>query len=302
MLSFDEKSQKVLSGNTGPRALIHAKSYRWCFTVFDDTLNNDLACLEECGLPWNDQILDYLICQLERAPTTGKLHYQGFCRFQRRVGLNEIQTYFQDFKGHYEIARGSEKQNVTYCTKSKSRVGGPWERGTPTHQGRRTDLHDIMDDIQVLSDRDILCTYPSQWVMYGRRFKDARNALFEQKFEKRHVSILKSQIWSDLNDRAAAIVDTFGIDKVYFKTMEKWWDGYEDQTVVIWRMEDLKQLDPCIESGWPYRLETKGGWTWLKATHIYILLNTPITVNDIASGALQTVAAVEYNPGVKLHR
>lgn len=62
-------------------------------------------------------------CQLEKCPTTGKLHYQGYCRFPKTktiVALKKILPL-----AHWENRRGSHKQAYDYVTKEETRVSDP---------------------------------------------------------------------------------------------------------------------------------------------------------------------------------
>lgn len=93
----------------------HKTSRRWCFTEHRVT---EFEIPEE--LP---EGVKYFVCQLEKAPETGKLHWQGYavydnaCRFQgarKKLGLTD--------SCHMEAAKGNDEQNKKYCTKEDSRV------------------------------------------------------------------------------------------------------------------------------------------------------------------------------------
>lgn len=80
--------------------------------------------------------------QLEKAPRTGHLHWQGFlytvnavkCKFVHDVIGPEVKAWIQP-------AKGSPQQCWEYSTKEKTRVLGPWTYGTPPPgAGKRTDL------------------------------------------------------------------------------------------------------------------------------------------------------------------
>lgn len=91
-----------------------AKQRRWTFTLHDSeiawkpTLNVQTGC-------------KYFICQLERAPNTGQIHWQGFliCHAPQRMAA--IKKMLGSQQVHLEVARGTSKQNYDYCTKEESR-------------------------------------------------------------------------------------------------------------------------------------------------------------------------------------
>jgi hypothetical protein len=76
---------------------------------------------------------EYSIFQLERAPTTGQLHLQGYMRFKNARAFNSVRALHNGM--HIEAAKGSVADNITYCSKSDSRVSGPWSTGIPPAQG-----------------------------------------------------------------------------------------------------------------------------------------------------------------------
>lgn len=89
----------------------------WCFT-----LNNPPA-----GAPfaWDANGMVYLIYQLERAPTTQTLHYQGYLVWKNPQTLKKCRSLNGSI--HWAIARGNAKQNTDYCSKE------PREAPTVTH-------------------------------------------------------------------------------------------------------------------------------------------------------------------------
>lgn len=84
-------------------------SVRWCFTLNNYTEDHIAVILEKfCGS------IKYFIFQEEKAPGTGTPHLQGFVRFATKkragefIGIKEI---------HWEKCKGSDKQNIKYCSK-----------------------------------------------------------------------------------------------------------------------------------------------------------------------------------------
>lgn len=116
-------------------------SRAYCFTHFGE----DQPQYDEASMK-------YLVFQLEKCPTTEKIHWQGFVRFKKNL------TYAQAWealkvndkgkltKPGQERNDGStadtvDQVNRDYCTKEDTRIDGPWEYGTcGKNQGQRTDI------------------------------------------------------------------------------------------------------------------------------------------------------------------
>lgn len=117
----------------------------YCFTLYlaDDEQTAFMAVVptEHFSItPQNS--LKYVIYQLERCPTTQRLHWQGYIKFHKCVSLQFIKQHFPILEGaHLERRRGTDTEAIDYCSKEDTRELGPWVIGdTATHQGQRSDL------------------------------------------------------------------------------------------------------------------------------------------------------------------
>jgi len=115
----------------------------YCFTLFfdDDEEAAFLAVIPEEHFPLTHD-LKYVIYQLERCPTTQRLHWQGYIKFSRPVSLQFIKQSFPILeKAHLEQRRGTDAQARDYCAKEDTRQLGPFEVGSwAGKQGQRSDL------------------------------------------------------------------------------------------------------------------------------------------------------------------
>ncbi len=100
---------------------------RWCFTyqipvcplgvtllLSDDTIRDEVTA----DVGGN---LVYCIMQREVSPTTGRHHMQGYLCFNKQLRFRTVKDMCLD-GAHWEIARGSLKQNIDYCSKEESRA------------------------------------------------------------------------------------------------------------------------------------------------------------------------------------
>ena len=109
----------------------------WCGTLHLDTEEFD-------GETFLKQLVEakriaYGIGQIERCPTTGRLHFQFYIQAHRTQALSWVRKYIAD-RAHWEQARGNVQQCIDYCSKDDTRVAGPWTAGMPKRQGQTAGL------------------------------------------------------------------------------------------------------------------------------------------------------------------
>lgn len=81
----------------------------------------------------------YAIWQVERCPSTGRLHCQAYFRYASHVAVSRVRGLFPSHD-HVEQAKGSEADNIRYCSKAETRVAGPYSFGEPAAPGKRSDF------------------------------------------------------------------------------------------------------------------------------------------------------------------
>lgn len=117
-----------------------SRSARWCFTR-----NNPDQWRPDFFPPE----MDYLIWEKE-VGEEGTPHIQGYVRFKVRKTLQGAKRLICA-EAHMEPARGSEGDNIAYCSKDRDIAAGDWaEHGTADpliRQGRRTDLEGVISDV-----------------------------------------------------------------------------------------------------------------------------------------------------------
>lgn len=103
-------------------------SRNWCFTIFGDWDHEALR----------DDTVVRAAVQKEKAPDTGREHYQGFVSLSSAVRMAAVKKLLKCESAHVEKAKGSPQQAWDYCVKEDSRVDGPWIFGErPGGQGNR---------------------------------------------------------------------------------------------------------------------------------------------------------------------
>lgn len=247
---------------------------RWSFTSFD--VGNPLQ--------FDEQTMNYLIYGRERCPVTGRWHLQGFVCFKERTTKKKLQLLSP--KAHFESTRSSVLDNI-YCKKGGdySEFGCPpldqWVKAT---ESRRAQYENAVACAKLGQFDQIDASILLQNYSNIQRIRADEVA-------KKKVSKLEAGSKLDMWLGGAP-----GLGKSFFarqfcysrhlsyyvKPTSKWWDGYEDEDIVI--MEDIdhssaKFLSHLIKiwcNEGPFRGETKGGYIHIRPRGFIVTSNYKI--------------------------
>lgn len=150
--------------------MAQSRGKRWVFTL------NNYTDDEEEAIKALD--VEYLVYGRE-VGAQGTPHLQGFILFRDRKRLGQVRELVSP-RGHYELARGDNQQNRTYCTKD----GDFFELGEcpASSQGKRSDLTEFIahcDDFAKTHKRapttpEIARSHPEIAIKYPRATKVVR--------------------------------------------------------------------------------------------------------------------------------
>ncbi len=138
----------------------------WCGTLHLDTEEFD-------GETFLKQLVEakriaYGIGQIERCPTTGRLHFQFYIQAHRTQALSWVRKYIAD-RAHWEQARGNVQQCIDYCSKDDTRVAGPWTAGMPKRQGQTAGLEAATELVcSGVALAEVAKRMPLVWVRHGK--------------------------------------------------------------------------------------------------------------------------------------
>lgn len=247
-----------VSGNTtrSPRKQ-EWKSRNWCFTEFS------------LKKPEHKDIT-YSIYQLEKCPDTGREHYQGYVEMSKTTGLAFMKKILET--AHWEPRKGTQDQAIAYCSKVETRVDGPWEHGTRKQQGKRSDLISIQTAIH---ENVPLRTIANEHFGDYLRYHKGIERYIELQREHRNTPPRVTWIWGDAGSgKTRYIYDKH--TSIYSKAHGKWWDGYEQQEVIL--LDEFDRFMPreaflTLTDRYPLTVETKGGTTKINSPFIYITSN-----------------------------
>lgn len=151
-------------------------SRNWMFTVF--FADNDGLSAEECALYWaeardhvfSDPIFKYVIFNVEKAPTTGGIHWQGYCELMRPCRITYLKERHELLhSAHFEPRLGTQEEAIAYCSKPDTRIADTfYELGQRSPgQGYRSDMESLAEMVKAgKSQRDIAVEMPGMYIRF----------------------------------------------------------------------------------------------------------------------------------------
>lgn len=249
-----------------------SRARRWCFT-----LNNPVTPLDPTSFEFKPQ---YMVWQLELAPTTKTPHYQGYVAWESLLRLSSVKSMIGN-SAHLVVARGTPKENDAYCSKLDSRApgedSGPWRYGNledVDFQGKRNDWHDIKDMCKEQApDIEIAEIYPRQFGCCKQAIYNLKNLYFVPRTTHPTVHV----IIGPTETGKTHFVESQYPNAYLKQPNSKWWDFYAGQRVVY--LDEFNGWMPfnnllllCDKTD-KFQVEYKGGAMICPAETIFILSN-----------------------------
>lgn len=220
----------------------------WCFTWFipdghvweEDSGQEVMDTLVNM---WNSAIgVTSLVFQLERCPNTERLHLQGFVQFAKRIRMHQAKEALKPQPAlcsiHLEKRRGTAGQAWQYCTKAETRVAGPFTFGRVRAQGRRSDMSSV---VEALNESPCAETLVAQVLAHPGMLRYIPHM---EKFTQLVRPKRQQRTWVVwVHGPAGSGKDFFVKEylnllrpgaRVYVKNNDEWWDGYDQEDVVLW--------------------------------------------------------------------
>lgn len=200
---------------------------------------------------------------------SGTPHLQGYLELDNAKTLSAMKKIHE--KAHWEARRGTPVQADEYCRKG----GDVWSKGELPKQGRRTDLEGAVELVQGGVALEVVAAeMPAVYVKYHKGLRELRNSRFLDRSEKPVVSWLWGK--TGVGKTRTAVQD----GSFYIKDATRWWDGYEQQEVIViddfdgtWPFRDLLRL----LDRYPYQGQTKGGYVKINSPKVFITCDRPPT-------------------------
>jgi len=251
--------------------------------------------------------INFMVYQLEKCPTTGRLHFQCYFEF---IGKPRLVALIKKFKGcHWSCRLGTAQQAIDYCTKLETRQAPPVTFGTPKYdvqqiaeynQTRPANSPAIETGKKKVSPlavtlneaikkklciQDIARFNPEVYVRHAGGIAKLMTAISPQRNFKTDVIVFygcpgcgKSRTARKLAAEHYKPDELYTYSKIDPAPGKEWWDGYDRHPCVI-----IDEMDGNtfvwdrilnIFDRYAVIIPVKGGSTHLVAETIFITCNT----------------------------
>lgn len=196
----------------------------------------------------------------ETCPSTGRLHWQGYCYYTNQRSLKSAIKLLKPW--HVEGMRGSLSQSEAYCSKEGKLI----EHGDKPKPGKRTDLEDVNECINMREVAEVATN------INQIKFMEARFKYLERKRD--WVPNVRWYWGPTGSGKTRLAVEEAGEDVWMSLNDGKWYEGYDGHENVIFDdvrgdfmkfHEWLRVLDR-----YEYRVEVKGSSRQFLAKNIWI--------------------------------
>jgi len=221
----------------------------------------------------------YLCYQLEKAPTTGRLHFQGLVCFKSALRLAQVRAALGG-SPWLAVMRGSVQQAVAYATKDETRVAGPWVLGTvPGGQGSRTDVREFVAAVKRgASDADLIDEHPEKFLRFHNAMNKVRMAVVPA---RDHLTKTAVYYGPPGSGKTFAATEFDAPRHTYWLSFgnqgqSTWFDGYVGQRTVI--LDEFFGQLPCnfmcrLSDRYPLSVQLKGGTVRFIAKTVIVTSN-----------------------------
>lgn len=247
------------------------------------TPDDVMTCLEKAA---------FFVFQLEEGSKTGYSHYQCFAQWESPTRLSSIRKSFtsRGWTVQYIAPRMySVSSCLAYCSKSKTRIEGPWNRGEA--QLPSTDKETLLTEAETslaegTTTVDALLLNPEtrgaarRHLTYLRAIEEAS---MRSRWSKTDRTVTTHLMWGPprTGKTWGLTHERYDYNDVYRVT--DWvhpWDSYQSQRVLILDEFDPAQVDfhiLCqILEGYPLELSARYSNRWAAWSDVWIISNASL--------------------------
>jgi len=220
----------------------------WCFTLNNP---NGWDEVDKASLRTAAQYL----CIGKEVGESGTPHWQGFCYFRERKSFLQVKEFFA--RAHWERQRGSNDQAIEYCQKD-----GDWEEwgDRPRGPGGQADKwKEVLQLARLGKLEEIEDKFPAIFLRYHGKLSS-----LHRPERPLILDTLDNEWWVGKTGTGKSKLLWERHPGHYQKSLNKWWDGYNNEEVVaIEEWSPKNEVTSSFLKIWadryPFTAEVKGG-------------------------------------------
>jgi len=271
---IDREAKSAPERKSGPQGR------HWCWTLNVTEDPGPVATAFAALLA--DKRHRFSVWQMERAPTTGQLHYQGYSELAAPVKLGGMKKLLPG--AHLELRKGKREVARDYCKKPDTQVHPPEEHGDwgKGGTGARNDIRALYEDIKKGEGvENLMENHTAAYFKYHKAV-DKVSSVLSHKRKRELVPPQCLVFWgpTGTGKTRKCYEEAPELFSLVTNSSQKqvWWDGYDAHETILFDDfyggilpgELLKYLDR-----YPVRLAVKGGFTDKDWKKVYITSNRP---------------------------
>lgn len=264
----------------------HREAKKWCFTINNPEEGDEIS--------FDAGTMKYLVYQLEEGEEETP-HYQGFIWMKKRRSLLQMKAL--NARAHWEVAKGSAKQNRHYCMKpvpgcecakcaEAVQLGQPKEFGSMDAEDAGALMAQLIQFAKDGLTFNAACDLEPRIAAHGRAWKnyvESLNAVRGNQYRPITVEVYIGE--PGCGKTRHAVEDAGGYGKCYILTKlnkgATWFDGYEGQETLVIDDFDSQWSIPYrgllrLLDVHPVRLPVKGAFTYALFKRVVITTNEPV--------------------------
>jgi hypothetical protein len=259
------------------------RSRGWLLTIFEQPEGKEKRTEESISemldpLPW--------MGQLEEGHETHHRHFQIYVEAPNALRFSTIKKKAPD--AHIEPRKGTQRQAFDYCSKSDTRLEGPFfhgidKPGDESSPGQRMDLSMISDALLSGMSVDDMLVNPefsprlARCMNWARSIEQAVMAKAHEEYKTTDREVEVHYIWGE-----PGIGKTYSIktqDDIFEPSYDGKWDGYSGQDSVLFDefagQIPLYQMNRYLEGYRDTRLPARYHDLFACYHHVFIVSNYP---------------------------
>ncbi len=216
------------------------------------------------------------ICFGKEVGANGNPHLQGYCELARQTSFSVLKRLISP-ECHLERRRGTQDQAIAY-TRKDNRPDDWYSAGSPSEQGRRTDLESIRLEIDAgATDQQLAEDHFNQWCYHRNSWSEYRRLRSKPRDPEFPPEVY--YYWGDTGTGKSKQAYDLYPDAFYQMTGTKWFGGYDNMLDKVMIFDDydpaafsIREFISLIDR-YPRKVEIKGGWCEFKPDIIVITNN-----------------------------